>query len=248
MSHISRRKLLTGGIAAVVGTSGVAAAASRYGLIPPDYANPYGLGETLNYAAHRLSSSAPAREFPRSAISEQPFANEVSPLGPDFDKLQAHGFANWRLEVKGMIARPASLSISDLKSAPSRSHITEISCEEGWSYIAEWTGAPLSHVLETVGIDPKARYVVYRSFQKGWWDSIDIDEAMHPQTLLAYSMNRADIPVPFSGPLRIRVPRQLGYKSVKYLTTLTVTDDLKSFGKGLGAAAPEFGYSWYAGV
>ena len=123
-----------------------------------------------------------------------------------------------------------------------------IGCEEGWTYIAEWTGVPLSHILERVGALPQVRYVVYRSIQPDWWESIDMADALHPQTLVTHRMNGADLPVPFGGPLRLRVPRQLGYKSVKYITRLTLTDDLKKFGKGLGSASPEGGYAWYAGI
>jgi DMSO/TMAO reductase YedYZ molybdopterin-dependent catalytic subunit len=147
-----------------------------------------------------------------------------------------------------MVARPASFSLAELKSYPSRSQITQLACEEGWSYIAEWIGVPLSHVLETVGAHSKARYVVYFSIDSNWWDSLDIDEAHHPQTLLAYGMNRGELPVGNGGPLRMRVPRQLGYKSVKFINQLTVTDNLKEFGKGLGSASPEAGYAWYAGI
>jgi DMSO/TMAO reductase YedYZ molybdopterin-dependent catalytic subunit len=106
----------------------------------------------------------------------------------------------------------------------------------------------LSHVLDIVGALPEARYVVYRSIQRDWWESIDMADALHPQTVLALGMNGGELPVAFGGPLRMRVPRQLGYKSVKYITSLTVTDSLKKFGKGLGSASPEGGYSWYAGI
>ena len=129
-----------------------------------------------------------------------------------------------------------------------RRQITEIACEEGWSYIAEWIGTPLVDVLHAAGIMPQARYVVYFSIDKSWWESIDMADALHPQTLLAYAMNGGDLPVPFGGPLRLRVPRQLGYKSVKYINRLAVTDSLKGFGKGLGSASPEGGYAWYAGI
>ena len=252
MSNLSRRQLITTGIAAVAGTSAIAVAAklaARYGLIPPDSGGVYGPGETLTYAAQRLlTRHSLAREFSRSQISQKPFANEVDPLGEEFARLQRGGFVGWRLAVDGMVARPASFSIAELKSFPQRSHITMIQCEEGWSYIAEWTGAPLSHVLELVGTSPQARYVVYRSFEAYWWDSMDMADALHPQTLLAVGMNGGELPVQFGGPLRMRVPRQLGYKSVKYITRLTLTDNLKSFGKGLGSAAPEGGYAWYAGA
>jgi DMSO/TMAO reductase YedYZ molybdopterin-dependent catalytic subunit len=107
---------------------------------------------------------------------------------------------------------------------------------------------PLSHVLELVGTQPHARYVVYFSIQRDWWESMDMADAMHPQTLLTYGMNGDDLPVASGGPLRVRLPRQLGYKSVKYITHLTVTDSMKKFGKGLGSASPEGGYAWYAGI
>ena len=131
---------------------------------------------------------------------------------------------------------------------PPRTQITLIACEEGWSYIAEWSGVPLSHILGLVGALPQARYVVYRSIQPDWWESIDMADALHPQTLVTLGMNGGELPVPFGGPLRMRVPRQLGYKNVKYITRLTLTDSLKRFGKGLGSASPEGGYAWYAGI
>jgi len=252
MSGISRRKLITRGIAAAAGVSGLAAAAriaDRYGLIPPDHGGLYGLGETLTYTSQRLlTRHSLAREFSRSQISKPPFANEHAPLNDEFKRLQAAGFADWRLAVEGTVAHPLSLSISDLKTLPVRSQITELACEEGWSYIAEWIGAPLSEVLNAAGVLPQSRYVVYRSFEPDWWESIDMADALHPQTLVAYAMNDGDLPVNFGGPLRLRVPRQLGYKSVKHITRLTVTDSLKSFGKGLGSASPEGGYAWYAGI
>jgi DMSO/TMAO reductase YedYZ molybdopterin-dependent catalytic subunit len=252
MKRLSRRQLITSGLVTAAGASGLVVAnglAKRYGLIPPDCGGPYGAGETLTYAAQRiLTSHSMAREFSRSQISNPPFANAVAPFSAAFKRLQAGGFADWRLEVDGMVARPASFSLAELKSYPSRSQITHLACEEGWSYIAEWTGVPLSHVLDLAGTLPEARYVVYVSIERGWWDSIDMADAMHPQTLIAYGMNSGELPVANGGPLRLRVPRQLGYKNVKYITRLTVTDNLKKFGEGLGSSAPEGGYAWYAGI
>ncbi len=252
MNDLTRRKLITAGLATAAGAGGLAAAnslAKRYGLIPPDHGGLYGVGETLTYAAQRiLTSHSMAREFPPSEISKPPFANEVAPLGAAFKRLQEGGFADWRLTVDGLVARPASFSIAELKSHPSRSQITHLACEEGWSYIAQWTGVPLSRVLDVAGILPQARYVVYFSIQQDWWDSVDMADALHPQTLLAYGMNGGELPVGYGGPLRLRVPRQLGYKNVKYITRLTATDDLKQFGQGLGSASPEGGYAWYAGI
>ena len=252
MSKISRRTFVTSALAATAGVSGLAAAASlaqRYGLIPPDSGGIYGPGETLTYAAQRLlTRHSLAREFPRNMISKTPFANEVAPLNDAFKRHQASGFADWRLSVDGMVARPGSFSLSDLRSLPVRSQITEVVCEEGWSYIAEWIGTPLHEALNAAGMFPQARYVVYFSVQPDWWESIDMADALHPQTLLTYAMNDGDLPVSFGGPLRMRVPRQLGYKSLKYITRLTVTDSVKGFGKGLGSAEPEGGYAWYAGI
>jgi DMSO/TMAO reductase YedYZ molybdopterin-dependent catalytic subunit len=252
MTDLSRRKLVVTGLAATAGVAGLGVAArlaQKYGLIPPDAGGIYGLGETLNYASQRLlTRHSLAREFPRSEISKRPLANEIAPPSEAFKRLQAGGFADWRLTVNGLVDRPASFSLAELKSYPSRSQITQVICEEGWSYIAEWIGVPLSHVLDLVGVQPQARYVAYFSIEPDWWDSLDMAEAMHPQTFLTYGMNGDELPVGNGGPLRMRVPRQLGYKSVKFITHLTVTDSMKKFGKGLGSSAPEAGYAWYAGV
>jgi DMSO/TMAO reductase YedYZ molybdopterin-dependent catalytic subunit len=232
----SRRRLITGGLAAVAGATGLGVAArlaKKYGLVPPDGGGIYGPGETLNY---------------KNQISKPPFANEIAKPSDEFKRLQAGGFADWRLTIDGLVERPGTFSVAQLRSYPSRGHITELACEEGWSYIAEWNGVPLSHVLDVVGVKPQAKFVVYISMEPNTWDSIDIDEAQHPQTLIAYGMNDKDLPVAHGGPLRMRVPRQLGYKNVKFINHLTVTDDIKKFGKGQGSVASEFGYKWFAGI
>lgn len=252
MNPITRRKLIYGGVAAVAGAGGLAAAdrlAKRYGLIPPDSGGVYGPGETLTYACQRLlTTRTPAREFARSMISTHPFANAVAPPKEAFKRLQAGGFRDWRLVVDGTVAHPMSFSLTDLKALGLHSQITEVACEEGWSYIAEWIGTPLSGVLHEAGVLPQTNYVVYTSIEKGLWESIDIRDASDPHTLLTMGMNDGDLPVPFGGPLRLRLPRQLGYKSVKYVNRITATDDIKKFGKGLGSVDPEYGYSWYAGI
>jgi DMSO/TMAO reductase YedYZ molybdopterin-dependent catalytic subunit len=252
MNKLSRRKLITTGLAATAGVAGLGVAAQlaqKYGLIPPDHGGIYGLGETLNYASQRLlTRHSFAREFSRSQISKPPFANEMAPPSEEFKRFQAGKFADWRLSISGMVAKPASFSLDQLRSYPAKSQITMVQCEEGWSYIAEWIGVPLSEVLQTVEVHPQAKYVVYFSIERDWWDSIDMADALHPQTFLAYGMNGGELPVGNGGPLRLRVPRQLGYKSVKFIAHLTVTDNLKTFGKGLGSVSPEGGYAWYAGI
>jgi DMSO/TMAO reductase YedYZ molybdopterin-dependent catalytic subunit len=249
---VSRRKLITTGLAAVAGVSGVAVAArvaSRYGLIPPDSGGIWGMGETLTYAAQRvlMSHHSMAREFNRSEVSKVVPVSGDPPTTETYDRLLAGGFADWRLAVDGLVARPSSFSLEQLKSFPSRSQITHQACEEGWSFIAEWVGVPLSYVLNLVGVSPRAKYVAYFSFDGGW-DSLDMPDAFHPQTFLAYGLNGQDLPTPHGAPIRMRVARQLGYKSVKYLSRVTVTDTLKNIGSGKGSISPDFGYSWYAGI
>jgi DMSO/TMAO reductase YedYZ molybdopterin-dependent catalytic subunit len=251
-SKFSRRRLITTGLAATAGALGLGTAAriaQSYGLVPPDHGGIYGLGETLTYASQRLlTKRSLAREFSRSQISKPPLANEIDPLGEEFKRLQAGRFADWRVTVGGMVGRPASFSLDELRSYPAQSQITMLQCEEGWSYIAEWIGVPLSSILQAVEVRPQAKYVVYSSMEPGWWESVDMADALHPQTYLCYGMNGDVLPVGNGGPVRLRLPRQLGYKSVKFITRLMVTDSIKSFGKGLGSSAPEAGYAWYAGI
>ncbi len=249
---LSRRRLITSGLAAAAGASGLvysARLASRHGLIPPDSNGVWGVGETLTYAAQRILTShhSLAREFHRSYISRVIPVNGEPPKTEPFARLSRGGFVDWRLKVDGLVARSASFSLDQLKRFPSRTQITHQACEEGWSFIAEWTGAPLSTVLNFVGISSQARYIAFFSFDGGW-DSLDLADGFHPQTLLAYGMNGEELPARHGAPLRLRVARQLGYKSLKYLSHILVTDTMKHIGKGLGSVQPEFGYSWYAGI
>jgi len=250
--RINRRKLITTGLAAAAGASGLAVAAhlaDRYGLIPPDYGGIYGLGETLTYASQRLlmARNPLAREFNRSDISKVFPVSGEPPESEVYERLQSGGFAQWRLKVDGLVARPTSFSLDELKRHPSRTQITHQACEEGWSFIAEWTGLPVSYLLNLVGVLPKAKYVVFFPFDTSW-ESLDMRDALHPQTLLAYAVNGQELPARHGAPIRLRVARQLGYKSVKYLSHIMITDTLKNIGKGLGSSSPEVGYSWYAGI
>ncbi len=252
MSGLSRRKLIWGGLAAAAGACGLGVAAriaDRYDLIPPDYGGVYGVGETLTYAVQRLlmSQHSLAREFNRSDISKVFPVNGEAPDNETYQRLLSGEFADWRLIVDGLVARPTAFSLAELKSFPSRTQITHQACEEGWSFIAEWTGVPLAYVLNLVGINPAAKYAVFFPFDENW-DSLDMPDAWHPQTLLAYGMNGEALPTPHGAPVRLRVARQLGYKSVKYLSRIAVADTLKDIGKGSGSISPEIGYSWYAGI
>jgi DMSO/TMAO reductase YedYZ molybdopterin-dependent catalytic subunit len=252
MTGISRRKLITGGLATAAGACGLGVAArlaDRYGLIPPDHGGIYGAGETLTYAAQRLLTSrhSLAREFNRSDISKVFPVNGEIPESETYERLAAGEFFDWRLVVDGLVARPASFSLAELKRLPSRTQITHQACEEGWSFIAEWTGVALSDVLNLAGVRREAKYVVFFPFDVNW-DSLDMADAWHAQTLLAYAMNGEELPAGHGAPVRLRVARQLGYKSVKYLSRITVTGTLKNIGSGLGSISPEIGYSWYAGI
>jgi DMSO/TMAO reductase YedYZ molybdopterin-dependent catalytic subunit len=222
--------------------------ANRYGLIPPDHGGLFGVGETLTYAAQRIvTRRSLAREFTRSEISAVAPVNGEPPENEAYQRLRAGQFSDWRLAVDGLVARPSSFSLAELKRLPVCSQITHQACEEGWSFIAEWIGVPLSQVLNLVGVSSRARYVVFFPFDVSW-DSLDMADAWHPQTLLAYGMNGHDLPAGHGAPLRVRVARQLGYKSVKYLSRIAVVDSLNDIGSGLGSFAPEVGYSWYAGI
>ncbi len=250
MTELSRRKWIGAGITAG-GLAVAAKLADKYGLVPPDGKGIYGPGATLSYAAHRLiTSGSNARELRRDQISKTPYPNGKPPKDAIFKAEEEAGFANWKVSVGGMVERPVSYSLAELKTLAQRSQITHLSCEEGWSYVAEWTGVPLGLILEKAGLQSGAKFVVYSSLaiRGARYDSIDIDEALHPQTLVTYGMNGKDLPVGHGGPLRMRVPRQLGYKSIKFMTGITVTDSLKGFGKGLGSSAADAGYQWYAGI
>ena len=249
---VSRRTLVKTGLGALAGVGalgGIVRLADRYGLIPANCRGVYGLSETLTYAGQRLLTKLPsmAREFDRSQISKVIPVNGTAPKTEVYQRLLTGGFADWRLEIDGMVARPGPFSLQELKALPSRSQVTHQACEEGWSFIAEWTGVPLSAVLEQVGIHPGARWVFFFTFDD-WWDSIDMDDALHPQTLLAYGMNGAQMPTDHGAPVRLKVARQLGYKSLKFLSRITVTGTAKGIRDGLGSGSPAAGYSWYAGI
>ena len=253
MRKLSRRNLLTAGLA-TAGVSGLGVAArlaNRYGLISPDHGGLYGPGQTLTYASQRLlTRNALAREFSPKDISI-PCVNGDPPKSEQFQRLRAGGFADWRIQLDGMVSRPRSYVLSEIMKFPVSRQITSLSCEKGWSFIAEWTGLSLAHLLDAAGPLPQAKYVVYfplDSQDPNRVDSIDMDEALHPQTLLTYGMNGAELPVPHGGPVRLRVPRQRGYKNMKWLTRLTVTDTLKGFGARLGSVNVEDGFQWYAGI
>lgn len=246
---ISRREALLTGLASVGGF--MLTGCSKE--LPPTYGNILRMGDNLTYAAHQalLPRRALAREYGRQDISSFPAigtTNPGDPTSPRFSAiyrdLHASRFTDWRLSIEGLVSRPASFSLDELKRLPARSQITKHMCEEGWSAIGEWTGVPLSRVLEIAGIQPAARFVTFYAHDD-YVDSIDMLDALHPQTLLAYGMNGGDLPVPHGAPVRLRVERQMGYKSVKYVQRIVVTNEFADGGK---KGDIQNGWSWYAGI
>ena len=201
-----------------------------------------------------LSSNDLAAEYTEADLSPQFKANgSTNPRAPEYRAMVQNGFADWRLEVGGLVDRPLSLSLADLRAMPPRTQITRHDCVEGWSCIAEWTGVQLSHVLSLAGLRPEARFVYFRSMDTmerslagtvKYWESHDLRDSLHPQTILAYGMIGAALPVRNGAPLRLRVERQLGYKMAKYLTAIEVVADLTDAGSYWATK----GYDWYAGI
>jgi DMSO/TMAO reductase YedYZ molybdopterin-dependent catalytic subunit len=216
--------------------------------------------EGLTRRAQRLvvPRAALAAEYAEADISKDFLANgTTNPDDDDYRRLAANGFADWRLEVGGLVERPLSLSLADLRRRPARTQITRHDCVEGWSGIAKWTGAPLGLLLDEAGLKSAARFVVFYCADTleatldgsgKYYESLDLIDARHPQTILAYGMNDAALPIANGAPLRLRVERQLGYKMAKYVMRIEAVDTLAGIGRGLGGYWEDRGYEWYAGV
>lgn len=218
------------------------------------------MAESITMGTQRaiISDKALAREFTEADLSPTFRANGTSmPTSDAYGALESGNFSAWRLTIDGKVRQPLSLSLSDLKRLPSRTQITRHDCVEGWSAIGKWTGVPLGLLLQTAGVSLTARYVVFHcaddledsSDGSGvYYESIDLIDAYHPQTILAYGMNGGDLPVSNGAPLRLRVERHLGYKQAKYIMRIEVADSLDSFGQGQGGYWEDRGYEWYAGI
>lgn len=254
---ISRRPVRRRGFLKAMASSAGLALAGCGETEPPTYGHILRMGDLLTYKAHRLliPEQALAREYENGDISAVPAIGSTNPgdparsfydpeHGPVYDRMLADGFSGWRLTVEGSVLRPGAFSLEDLRRMPSRTQITRHACEEGWSAIAQWTGVPLRAVLEAVGLRPGARYVQFYSYDS-IADGIDMLDALHPQTILAYGMNGRDLPLGHGAPIRLRVETQLGYKSVKFLRRIVVTEQFDDLGPQGGL---QNGWSWYAGI
>jgi DMSO/TMAO reductase YedYZ molybdopterin-dependent catalytic subunit len=216
-----------------------------------------GSAETLNNRVHHLIASrkAMAKEFTEAELSPVFRSNGTSnPVGADYQLMAATGFDRWQLDVSGLVEQPAKFSLAQLYALPARTQITRHDCVEGWSAIGKWKGVQLSQILERVRPLPQARYVVFYCADamtqagKKYYESIDMEDAVHPQTILAYELNDKPLPVPNGAPVRLRVERQLGYKHAKYIMRIELVESFTGIEGGNGGYWEDTGYEWYAGI
>ena len=215
-----------------------------------------GLGEKATFKAQRIVSD-------RAALAPEYSAADMSPVfrtngnrdpgTPEYAAHVANGFADWRLAVDGLVANPLSLSLAQIRGLPRRTQITRHDCVEGWSAIGQWTGLPLGMLLKQAGLRASARYLVFHcadSFGANpYYESIDLIDAFHPQTILAWALNDAVLSVGHGAPVRLRLERQLGYKHAKYVMQINAVASLEGTGKGKGGYWEDnVDYDWYAGI
>ena len=256
MTGVSRRGWLARGLA---GLGAATLAACDRVTRSPGVVLAISSAEALTRRVQRLilPRDALAPEYPASEISPDFRANgSIDPADADYVRLRDGGFADYRLEIDGLVERPMSLSLDEIRALPARTQITKHDCVEGWTSIGQWTGARLEPLLERVGLMPEARYLVFYCFdalnqeQDGprYYESIDLVDARHPQTILAYEMNGETLPVPHGAPLRLRVERQLGYKHAKYIRRIEAVESFADIQGGRGGYWEDRGYEWYAGI
>ncbi len=247
---ITRRGLVTGlGFSIIAGgTAGLIFSPSFRDIV-------IGTGEKLSYQAQRLiGRNALAPEFTEAQMSPVFRTNgNTMPSSAEYQQHMATGFANWTLRVDGLVATPANFSLDALKAMPARTQITRHDCVEGWSAIGKWTGVPLAALLGQVALLPTARYLVLHCADdfsgNAYYESIDLVDGFHPQTMLAHTMNDAPLSVGHGAPLRLRVERQLGYKQAKYVMRIEAVASLAGIAGGKGGFwEDQIGYDWYAGI
>jgi DMSO/TMAO reductase YedYZ molybdopterin-dependent catalytic subunit len=251
---LTRRQMLVRGTTAWAGL--VLAGCDRLSN-SPSFRDMLDSAEGLSYRAQRLlvGRNALAREFKESDLSPVFRSNGTSnPDTRSYNALAADDFRQWRLKIDGLVAHPQELSLDQLRAMPSRTQITRHDCVEGWSAIGKWTGVPLSAILTDAGLNTSARYIVFYcadTLEVGadpYYESIDLIDALHPQTILAYALNGRPLAVANGAPLRLRVERQLGYKHAKYVMRIQAVQDINRIGGGKGGFWEDRGYEWYAGI
>jgi DMSO/TMAO reductase YedYZ molybdopterin-dependent catalytic subunit len=256
---VSRRQFLT---TSIVGAATVACGGCDRLSAAPSFRQFLASAEGLTQRVQRalLRPGGLARQYGPSDISEVFRANgsqDANNLPPGYVERAEAGFADWRLQVDGLVMNPMAFSLTDLRTLPARTQITRHDCVEGWSCIGGWTGPQLSAILDRVGLRPEARFVVfhcadelprYMDGANAYYESVDLIDAFHPQTILAYEMNGVPLPLAHGAPLRLRLERQLGYKMAKFLTRIEVVDQFDHIGRGRGGSWEDDGYEWYAGI
>jgi DMSO/TMAO reductase YedYZ molybdopterin-dependent catalytic subunit len=255
MSTIITRRALVGGLVAGGGT--LLSGCDRLSA-SPDFVEGLKTAEKLNYGLQRALQGRDrlAREFSATDMSPMFRANGTRrPVGLAYDAHVASNFADWRLKVDGLVNRPLSLSLAQIKTMPMRTQITRHDCVEGWSAIGKWHGVPLKLLLENAGMKSSARFIVfhcadiYGSSGLRFYESIDLVDAFHPQTIIAWGLNNKLVPIGNGAPLRLRVERQLGYKHAKYIERIEAVADLASVYGGKGGFWEDYaGYEWYGGI
>lgn len=246
---LSRRTLLLGAAASLAGCDRLAR--------QEDVRQALFSAENFHKWAQRslMGRDAMAREFRPDQIS--PFFRPngtANPNTPEYKALWRSNFADWRLKVTGLVARPLSLSLAQLHAMPHRDQITRHDCVEGWSAIGKWRGVPLKLILDAARLRSGARYIVFHCADqmgggRAYYESIDLFDAFHPQTILAFALNDQPLRVANGAPLRLRVERQLGYKHAKYLMEIEAVESLSGIGAGKGGFWEDHaGYDWYAGI
>jgi DMSO/TMAO reductase YedYZ molybdopterin-dependent catalytic subunit len=247
---ISRRRLI-----GALGAGGLLAGCDRLDR-SPGFRGLLRSGERLTMRAQRLIADrgALAREFAAADMSPVFRSNGTRmPGSPDYAAHAASRFADWRLAVDGLVARPLSLSLAQLGAMPARTQITRHDCVEGWSAIGQWTGTALKLILDAAGLRQSARYIVFHCADdfgaSRYYESIDLIDAFHPQTIMAWALNGRLLPIPNGAPLRLRVERQLGYKHAKYVERIEAVASLAGIGGGKGGYWEDSNdYEWYAGI
>jgi DMSO/TMAO reductase YedYZ molybdopterin-dependent catalytic subunit len=214
-------------------------------------------GETLSRTvSHWIGREAMAQEFSPADISPTFRSNGTAfPESDTYRRLADAQFAPYLLTVDGLVEQPRRYSLADLRTLPSRTQITRHDCVEGWSAIAKWKGARLSALLNDVKPKREARYVVFHCADPMeadgtgfYYESIDFDDAFHEQTILAYELNDAPLPIQNGAPLRLRVERQLGYKHAKYVMRIELVESFATIAGGKGGYWEDNGYQWFAGI
>lgn len=251
---LTRRKLLTMGAVTVGGLS-------LSGCDPLTRSKEFRSflhgGEALTMSAQRaLMAGQPlAREFSERDLSRVFKANGTK--NPDtlaYNSMAANNFADWRLQIDGLVEKPQSFTLAELRALPSRTQITRHDCVEGWSAIGKWKGVQLSAILQSVSLKPNARFAVFHCADNygggldAYYESVDLIDAFHPQTILAYDMNDRPLEIAHGAPLRMRIERQLGYKHAKYVMRIEIVDSFARIGRGKGGFWEDRGYEWYAGI